>query len=126
MNSKKRFSKDKAENLFKIAQKYAGINTEQMPVDKVNDDFNNWISLINDAKIMDLIALTSMLSSREDSTSRKIKALRESVISQIAFLNASQISETMERLDKTATRLTIVSLVLSIVGIIFAVLQFIH
>ncbi len=132
MNKSLKYNSSKVETLYKLAQKCSGLNPNENtpPVDvaskKVNEDFNTWNSMISEADTVELIALTGKLSSREDEPSRKIKALRESVISQISFNNTTEINKTMERLDKSARRLTIVSVLLSVIGITIAFLQFFH
>jgi len=82
--------------------------------------------MINESNTVDLIALTAKLSIRGDEPSPKIKALRESVISRITYNNSTEINKTMERFDKAATRLTIVLVALSLIGVIIAFLQFFH
>jgi len=62
----------------------------------------------------------------EEEPSRKIKALRMSVISQIAFNNTTEINKTIERLDKSASRFTIVSVLLIVIEITIAFLQIFH
>ena len=125
MNSKE-FDKDKVEHLFEITIECSEINTKDLVSTKMNVDFDNWNSQINSSDTIDLLALISLLDSRKPSTSREIKALRESVIAHVSYKNALQISGTMERLDKTATRLTIVSLALGLIGIVFTILQFVR
>ena len=126
MNNTAKYNSSKVETLYKLAQQYSATNSDDNSSNKGNEDFNTWNSMINDSNTVDLIALTSKLSSREDSPSRKIKALRESVISQVAYNNTTEINNTMKHLDKAATRLTIASVVLSVIGIIIAFLQFFY
>jgi hypothetical protein len=55
-----------------------------------------------------------------------LKALREAIISEVERKNAQAVVETMEKLDKSATRLTWVSLALAIVGVLLAAIQVLH
>ena len=84
----------------------------------------NWYSEISNADAFDLVALTGKLSSIEGKESRDKKALREAIISEIGRKNAYAITETMKKLDRAATLLTWVSIILSIIGIFLAILQF--
>jgi len=88
-------------------------------------DFLDWTLKINGADNTDLIALISLLDTRNKSISREVKALRESAIAQVAYKNATLISETMKKLDKTATILTVVSLFLAVIGAAVGILQLI-
>ena len=86
--------------------------------------FKQWMSEISNTSTTNLIGLISSLDTlKESKTSRAVKALREAAISQVSYRNATLISNTMQQLDKTASRLTIVSIFLAVLGILIAILQ---
>ena len=79
MDKLPKYNSLKVDTLYKLAQQYSATNAN-----RINNDFDDWSLLINESNTVDLIALTAKLSSKDDEPSRKIKALRESVIPQIA------------------------------------------
>jgi hypothetical protein len=126
LKTSKFINKGKVEDLYQLAIQVAEHNSNQIETNRTNEDFIKWNSSLNETDTIDLLALISLLDSRNSSTSREIKALRESAIAHVTFKNAILISDTMERLDRTGMRLTLVSLALGIIGIVFTVLQFIR
>lgn len=88
-----------------------------------DDQLMDWVSDIQQANAVDLVALTSRLSSGEEKESRNLKALREAVISEIERKNTQNIVETMKRLDATGTKLTWASVILAFIGVVFTVFQ---
>ena len=70
-----------------------------------------------------LIEATARLSTDPGKRTRDIKALREAIISEIQRKSAESIVETMNKLDASASRLTLVSLVLAVVGVALAAIQ---
>ena len=126
METRRPINKDTVKGLYSLAQKHATIELKNGTGEEAENLSSEWNTKIGETNVNELIALTSLLSSREDSVTRRIKALRESVITEISFKNALQIATTMERLNKSASRLTFVSVFLSIIGVIVAVLQLVR
>jgi len=85
--------------------------------------FYRWRTAIHDADAAVLVEATARLSSDPGKRTRDIKALRESIVSEIERKNADRVIATMKSLDASATRLTWVSLALAVVGRLLAVLQ---
>jgi len=85
--------------------------------------FEAWRSAIRDADTAPLVEATARLSSDPGKRTRDLKALREAIISEIERKNAQAVVATMEKLDRSAARLTLVSLVLAIVGVLLAAIQ---
>ena len=90
------------------------------------DELMNWVGKVQRANAIDLVALTSRLSSGEEKESRNLKALREAVISEIERKNTQNIVETMKHLDATGTKLTWASIILAFVGVVFTIFQVIQ
>jgi len=79
--------------------------------------FSDWDMLIQQSSVKDLVTLIGRLQTRDKSTSRELKALREQVISEIERKNAVSIVDTMKQLQISANRLTKSSVVITVVGI---------
>ena len=96
--------------------------------DMPDDDakFADWRAAIRDADAALLIEATARLSSDPGKRTRDLKALREAIISEVERKNAQAVVDTMEKLDKSAARLTWVSLALTIVGVLLAAIQVLH
>ena len=101
-------------------------------VDRTNDlantpaddtRFEEWRSAIRQADATILVEATARLSSDPGKRTRDVKALREAIIAEIERKNAQAVIETMEKLDKSAARLTWVSLALAIIGVLLAAIQ---
>jgi len=115
------YNEENVNELFRLVEALSLLDLSDR---KKSNEFKQWVSKISDAPTKDLVALIGLLDTLKSSpTSRAVKALREAVISQVSFTNATLISNTMQRLDKTAGELTILSIVLSLIGIVIAVLQ---
>ncbi len=91
----------------------------------VNDEqkFTRWIDELQNASPGDLVELTGKLASREDSPTRKIKALREAVIAEIEHKSTQDIVETMNKLDASAAKLNRAFLILTVVGVVLSTVQ---
>ena len=85
--------------------------------------FGAWRAAIHAAHAATLVDVTARLSSEPGKPSRDVKALREAVISEIERKNAQDVITTMKKLDASATRLTLVSLVLAVVGVALTIVQ---
>ena len=94
----------------------------------VNDEqkFTRWIDELYNTSPGDLVELTGKLASREDSPTRKIKALREAVIAEVERKNAKAIVETMQKLDASAAKLNRAFLILAVVGVVLSVVQIVQ
>jgi len=90
------------------------------------EKFEEWRATIRDADAAILIEATARLSSEPGKRTRDIKALREAIISEVERKNARAVIETMEKLDRSATWLTWVSLALAVVGVLLAAIQVIQ
>ena len=103
------------------------ISEMELSEDKMkSEEFKEWTLKTGNSDSIDLISLIGLLDTRNKVTSREMKALRESAIAQVALKNAILISDTMKRLDKTATYLTYVSIFLGLTGVAVAILQLFH
>ena len=95
-----------------------GRETEEL--EKMRRD---WAKYVASASSVDLIYITSLLTSDENHLPAIKKALREAIIAQIAHQNSKGIIETMTKLDKVSSRLTFVSLVLAGIAVFLAIVQ---
>jgi len=82
------------------------------------NQYVNWAATIHASNNRDLIALIDLLDTPDKQISREIKVLREAAIGQVSLNNANLISNTMEKLDKIGIRLTVISLILAVIGVI--------
>jgi len=85
--------------------------------------FQEWLTAIHAADVRALIDATARLSSDPGKRTRDIKAMREAVMVEIERKNSEAVVNTMQKLDASANRLTIVSLLLTLVGVALAAMQ---
>ena len=85
--------------------------------------FRRWRELIDRASAITLVEVTARLSSGPGKRTRDIKAPREAILSEVERKNTQNIIATMEKLDRSASKLTWVSVALAVVGVLLAALQ---
>jgi|SRR5215469_3764269 len=96
----------------------------EAPADE--EKFEEWLATIRDADAAILVEATARLSTIPGKPTRDIKALRVAITSEVERKNARAVIETMEKLDRSATWLTRVSLALTVVGVLLAAIQVIQ
>ncbi|MEQ1678215.1 MAG: hypothetical protein ABL876_16040 [Chitinophagaceae bacterium] len=111
-----------------MAKIYSADEIVQLAKEIVNDLTNTakqqeWTAAILQAPTESLVEVTGRLTSNEEHKPANIKALRESVISEIERKNAEKIIQTMQHLDQSASKLSNISLFLAVVGVVLGVIQ---
>ena len=87
------------------------------------EDWEGWIKTVRDTDSEGLVEAVAQFTSEPGHGPADLKACREAVLAEIGRKNAAKIVETMETLDRSANRLTVVSLSLTIVGTLFTLVQ---
>jgi hypothetical protein len=111
------YSHAQVDRIMQLTEDVAGL-----PVDNA-ERFAEWWEAVKVASSPILVQVTARLSSDPGKLTRDRKALREAIIAGIEYKNAELICKTMERLDKAATGLTVVSLIVALVGVVMTVVQ---
>ncbi len=111
-----------------MAKNYSATDIVELSKEIVNDLTNTakqqeWTAAISQAPTELLVEVTGRLISKEEYKPASIKALRESVISEIERKNAEKIIQTMQHLDESASKLSNISLFLAVVGVVLGIIQ---
>lgn len=88
--------------------------------------FQDWLTAVHAADVRALIDATARLSSKPGKRTRDIKAMREAVMVEIERKNSDAVVNTMQKLDASANRLTVASLALTLVSVVLAAMQVIY